>query len=227
MAEYLAEVRRMEKFFDGFEVWYVPRMDNRDVDHLVWIASSRAPTPPDVVNEKLIKPLVGPIEEAIDAAKPDLMIIDEPDQGLAYDWMSPIKMFLDNQPSSDDNVEVECIACKSKMYHLIDGILYQRGTNGMMRKCISREEHIQLLQNIHNGVCRSHSSWCSIIGKAFRHGFYWPTAKDDMRKVITNARTVNSFRRKQQSMQILFDLLISPSPLQYGESTSWASCPGH
>jgi ribonuclease HI len=28
MAEYLAEVRRLEKFFDGFEVRYVPRLDN-------------------------------------------------------------------------------------------------------------------------------------------------------------------------------------------------------
>jgi hypothetical protein len=49
MTEYLVEVCRMEKFFDGFEVWYVPRLDNRDADHLVWIASSRAPTPPDVI----------------------------------------------------------------------------------------------------------------------------------------------------------------------------------
>jgi hypothetical protein len=35
MAEYLAEVHRMEKFFDGFEVRYLPCLDNRDVDHLV------------------------------------------------------------------------------------------------------------------------------------------------------------------------------------------------
>jgi hypothetical protein len=34
-------------------------------------------------------------------------------------------MFLDNQPPSDDNAEVERIARKSKMYHVIDGILYQ------------------------------------------------------------------------------------------------------
>jgi hypothetical protein len=34
MAKYLVEVRRMEKFFDGFKVWYVPRLDNRDADHL-------------------------------------------------------------------------------------------------------------------------------------------------------------------------------------------------
>jgi hypothetical protein len=34
MPDYLAEVRRMEKFFDGFEVRYVPHLDNWDADHL-------------------------------------------------------------------------------------------------------------------------------------------------------------------------------------------------
>jgi hypothetical protein len=158
MAEYLVEVRRIEKFFDGFEVRYVPRLDNRDVDHLAWIASSKTSTPPDVIIEKLSKPLVRLVEEVIDAAKPHLMVIDEPEQGLAYDWMSPIKMFLDNQPPLDDNAEVERITCKSKMYHLIDGVLYRRGAIGMMMKCISREEGIQLLQDIHSGVCGSHTT---------------------------------------------------------------------
>jgi hypothetical protein len=145
MVEYLAKVRRMEKFFDGFELRYVPRLDNRDVNHLAWIASCRAPTPLDVIIEKLTKPLVKPAEEAIDAAKLYLMVIDEPEQGLAYDWMSPIKIFLYNQPPSDDNAEVEHITRKSKMYHLIDGILYRQGASGMMMRCIFREDDIQLL----------------------------------------------------------------------------------
>jgi hypothetical protein len=70
------------------------------------------------------------------------MVIDEPNQELAYDWMNSIKMFLDNQPPSDDNTEVEHIERKSKMYHLIDGVLYLQGANGMMMQCISREEGI-------------------------------------------------------------------------------------
>jgi hypothetical protein len=55
-----------------------------------------------------------------------------------------------NQAPSNDNTEVERITCKSKMYHLIDGILYRQGANGMMMKCISKEEGIQLLQDIHS-----------------------------------------------------------------------------
>jgi hypothetical protein len=112
------------------------------------------------------------------------MVINEPYQEQVYDWMNPIKMFLKNLSPSDDNTEVECIARKSKQYHLIDGILFRRGANGMMTKCISRKS-IQLLRDIHNGVCRSHSSWHSVIGKAFRYGFYWPTAKDDVLEIIT------------------------------------------
>jgi hypothetical protein len=100
-------------------------LDNCDADHLAWIAFSRAAKPSNVITEKLTKPSVRPAEEAIDVAKPDLMVIDKSDQGLAYDWMRLIKMFLDNQPPSDDNAEVKGIVCKSKIYYLINEILYR------------------------------------------------------------------------------------------------------
>jgi ribonuclease HI len=77
MAEYLTEVQRMEKFFYGFEVRYVPRLDNRDADHLAWIASSRAPILSDVIIEKLTKPSVKAVETLREA---DLMIIDGAEQ---------------------------------------------------------------------------------------------------------------------------------------------------
>jgi hypothetical protein len=157
MAKYIAEVHRMEKFFDGFEVWYVPRLDNRDVDHLAWIASSKAPTPPDVIVEILFKPLVKP-EESAGQTEFELMNIDEPVQQPVDNWMSPIRAYLDNQLPLDDNAEVERIARKSRMYHLVDGVLFHQGANEMMMNCISREEGIELLEDVHRGVCGSHSS---------------------------------------------------------------------
>jgi hypothetical protein len=132
-------------------------LDNRDIDHLAWIASSRAPTPPDDIVERLFKPSVKP-EESTSEVGPELMIIDELVQPPAYDWMSLIRAYLDNLPPSDDNVEVERITRKSRMYHLIDGVLYRQGANRMMMKCISREEGIELLKDVHKGVCGSHIS---------------------------------------------------------------------
>jgi hypothetical protein len=153
MVGYLAKVCRMEKFFDGFEVQYVPRLDNCDADHLAWIAFSRASTPPDVIVERLSKPSVKPEESTNEEAGANLMVINEPPHRPAYDWMSPIRAYLGNQPPSDDNTKVEHIARKSRMYHLVDGVLYRQGTNRMLMKCISREEVIQLLEDIHKGVC--------------------------------------------------------------------------
>jgi hypothetical protein len=193
MAEYLAKVRKMEKFFDGFEIQYVPRLDNRDVDHLAWIASSRAPIPSDVIIEKLTKPSIKTVEALRET---DLMIIDGSEQQPEVDWMSPIKAYVDNQLISDDNAEIEHIALKSRMYHLIDGVLYKQGTNDMMMKCISKDEGIQLLQEIHSGVYGAHSSWRSIVGKSFMHGFYWPTAKDDAMEIVTKCKGCQFFQKQ-------------------------------
>jgi hypothetical protein len=135
-------------------------------------------------------------EESIGQAELELMIIDEPSQQPVDDWMSPIRAYLDNQSPSDDNAEVECIARKSRMYHLIDGVLFCQGANGMMIKCISREEGIKMLDDVHRGVCGSHSSWRSIVGKGFRHGFYWPTMKNGTMEVVKKCRDCQFYQKQ-------------------------------
>jgi hypothetical protein len=112
------------------------------VDHLAWIASSRAPIPSDVIIEKLTKSSIKMMETLRETY---LMIIDGSEQQPEVDWMSPLKAYLDNQPISDDNADIKRIARKSRMYHLIDGVFYKQGVNGMMMKCISKDEGIQLL----------------------------------------------------------------------------------
>jgi hypothetical protein len=125
------------------------------VDHLAWIASFRAPIPSYVIIEKLTKPSIKSVKMLRET---DLMIVDGAEQQPETDWMSPIKAYLDNQPILDDNAEIERIARKSRIYHLIDGVLYKQGANDIMMKCISKDEDIQLLQEIHIGVCGAHSS---------------------------------------------------------------------
>jgi hypothetical protein len=65
-----------------------------------------------------------------------------------------------------------------------------------MMKCISREEGIELLEDAHKGVCGSHSSRRSIIGKAFMHGLYWPTAKDGVMEVVKKCRDCQFFQKQ-------------------------------
>jgi hypothetical protein len=83
----------MENFFDGFEVRYVPCLDNYDGDYLAWISSSRAPTSSYVIIEKLSKPSVKPAKAGNEAIEQYLMVIDESQQESMYDWINLIKMF--------------------------------------------------------------------------------------------------------------------------------------
>jgi hypothetical protein len=75
-----------------------------------------------VIIERLTKPMVKPPELVKEA---DLMVIYGPGQESVYNWMNLVRMFLENQPASDNNAEVERIARKSNMYHLIDGVIYR------------------------------------------------------------------------------------------------------
>jgi hypothetical protein len=68
------------------------------------------------------------------------MVIDVPDQQSGFDWMSQIRLYLENWPLADDDAEIERITRKSRMYHLIDGVLYRQGANDMMMRCISKDD---------------------------------------------------------------------------------------
>jgi hypothetical protein len=107
MAEYLAEVRRMEKFFDGFKVWYVQHLDNRIAGHLAWIASSRPPTLPDVIVVKFPIPSIKPAEPISEA---DLLVIDRHDQEPVFDWINPTRHYQMTMPkSSISHAKPRCI----------------------------------------------------------------------------------------------------------------------
>ena len=46
-------------------------------------------------------------------------------------------------------------------------------------RCISEEEGRKLLVEIHAGLSGHHAASWALVSKAFRTGFYWPTARAD------------------------------------------------
>jgi hypothetical protein len=51
-------------------------------------------------------------------------------------------------------------------------------------KCISSTTGKQLLDEIHTGQCGIHAAFRTLVGKVFRSGFYWPTAKSDAAELV-------------------------------------------
>jgi hypothetical protein len=91
-------------------------------------------------------------------------------------WISEIRDYLKENILPEDHVSAERIVRLAKRYTMVEGGLCRRGANGILMRCITQEEGHELLTEIHGGECGSHSSSRTLVGKAFRPGFSWPTA---------------------------------------------------
>jgi hypothetical protein len=47
-------------------------------------------------------------------------------------------------------------------------------------KCVTLEEGKDILREIHEGVCGN----VTLVGKAYRSGFFWPTAVSDAEDLV-------------------------------------------
>jgi ribosomal protein L28 len=65
---------------------------------------------------------------------------------------------------------------RAKDYVLKDDNLFKLGVCASLLKCITQEQGIELMKEIHSGMCGSHIATRALVGKAFRQGFYWPMA---------------------------------------------------
>jgi hypothetical protein len=48
--------------------------------------------------------------------------------------------------------------------------------SGVLMKCVTKEDGYDILREIHEGVCGNHAASRTLVGKAYRAGFWWPTA---------------------------------------------------
>jgi hypothetical protein len=222
LAAYLLHVRKLEKDFTALELQHVPRADNSAVDELSMRASTWAPMPEGVFERRLLRPTAQPAElgEGGETSTSKLVVpvvshIQNPTKtvcaigGLASPlapqpisqsgpnaWISEIRDYLKENILPEDHVSAERIVRLAKRYAVVEGDLYRHGANDILMRCITQEESRELLMEIHGGECVSHSSSCTLVGKAFRHGFYWPTALQDAAEMVKSCKACQ-FHAKQ------------------------------
>jgi hypothetical protein len=61
--------------------------------------------------------------------------------------------------------------------------------------CILVEEGHALLQDIHLGICGNHAVAKTLVGIAYREGFYWPTAVSDAESIVRRCEGCQYFTR--------------------------------
>jgi hypothetical protein len=110
-----------------------------------------------------------------------------------------IRTYLKNNILPDGTAFADRITYLAKRYTLVEGDLYRRGVNGVLMRCITREEGCELLTEVHGGECGNHASSHTLIGKAFQHGFYWIIALQDAIGLVKTCKACQ-FHAKQIHM---------------------------
>jgi hypothetical protein len=87
-------------------------------------------------------------------------------------WITETRTYLKDNILPNDSASAERIARFAKRYTLVEGDRYRRGANGVLMRCITREEGCELLIEVHGEECGNHASSCTLVDKAFQHGFY-------------------------------------------------------
>jgi hypothetical protein len=64
-------------------------------------------------------------------------------------------------------------------------------------KCIIPNEGCAILQDFHAGICGSHMGARSLVGKAYRQGFFWPTAVFDADSLVRRYEGCQFFARQK------------------------------
>ena len=70
---------------------------------------------------------------------------------------------------------------RARNYTILDGHLYKSSMVAPWLKCITIDEGTELLQEIHSGFC---SGVRPFVSKAFRQGFFWPSALKDAEYLV-------------------------------------------
>jgi hypothetical protein len=132
---------------------------------------------------------------------------------LGEDWREAFIDFIRDQrlPAGIDarSADAACVMCRSKGFVQVDSKLYRRDArSGVLMKCVTMEDGYDLLQEIHEGVCSNHIASRTLVGKAYRAGFWWSTAVSDAEDLVRRCQNCQFFGK--QSHVPAYSLIIIP-----------------
>jgi hypothetical protein len=66
----------------------------------------------------------------------------------------------------------------------------------LLQKCVSQELGLNILEEIHASTCGNDAASHTLVGKAFRAGFYWLSAVADAEKLVHHCEECQFFAKQ-------------------------------
>ncbi|XP_052481239.1 uncharacterized protein LOC105762198 [Gossypium raimondii] len=190
--------------FDDITFCYLPQEENQMADALAMLASMIKVNKLDDVK---------PIQMSIYGAPAHCYNIDDEEEKDDHPWYHDILRYVKNCEYPDQATENEKKTLRRLANdYVLDGeILYRRGKDQVLLRCVDAVEAKQILKEVHEGVCGTHANGFTMARQIMRFGYYWSAMEGDFIK----------YAKKCHKCQIYGDKIhVPPSPLHVMTS-SW------
>ncbi|XP_037410766.1 uncharacterized protein LOC119274211 [Triticum dicoccoides] len=115
----------------------------------------------------------------------------------APSWAHPIRDYLVSRVLPAEEVLARQIQRRAGSYTIVNRELDRQSVTGVYQRCMELEKGMEILIDIHQGECGHHAASRALVAKAFRHGFFWPTALDDAKELVKKCKGCQKFSTKQ------------------------------
>ena len=113
-----------------------------------------------------------------------------------------------------DEAEEKRLSQRARGYVISQGELYKSGVVTPWLKCIPVAQGVEILNEIHSSICGSHIGIRPLAAKAFRQGFFWPSALKDAEKVVKTCEACQKLGPKSNKPSKPLQLIAPAWPLQ-------------
>nr|GEX88902.1 reverse transcriptase domain-containing protein [Tanacetum cinerariifolium] len=173
MIKYLEITKGLVSGFKTFSIRQVPQSRNKKANAFSKIASTSFAHLSKQV-------LVEVLETKSITGKEVTAVIEE--EGPT--WMTKLLNYLKEGILPGDEKEARKLRLKARQYELMEGALYKRSFLTPWLRCVGPLQVKYVMKEIHEGSCSMHAGPRSVVAKAIRLGYFWPTMHKDAQDMI-------------------------------------------
>ena len=132
--------------------------------------------------------------------------------------MDPILIFLKRDILPEEKSEAEKIRRKApRLWLSEDKKLYKCSFSGPYLLCVHLEASESLLEELHEGICGSHTRGRSLFHRAITQGYWWPSIKKEVQEYVRKCDQCLRFAPNIHQPGRVLNPLSSPWPFaQWG-----------
>jgi hypothetical protein len=105
---------------------------------------------------------------------------------------------------------------KSAQYQLVHGILFRRNYDGVLLRCLEKQDVDKVLKELHDGPARGNFAGETTTHKILRVGYYWPTMFKDAHAYSHNCDIFQKSVGRESRLLFHSNLLLSKNHLNNG-----------